>query len=40
VKSLLRYLRFAVTSGAVEETDVLERTNLTLEELFPAEGRP
>jgi hypothetical protein len=34
VKSLLRYLRFAVTSGAVEEPDILARADLTRAELF------
>jgi citrate lyase beta subunit len=34
VKSLLRYLRFAVTSGAVEEDDVLAQTKLSVDELF------
>jgi citrate lyase beta subunit len=34
VKSLLRYLRFAVTSGAVEEAEVLTASGLTTSELF------
>jgi hypothetical protein len=34
VKSLLRYLRFAVTSGAVEEDDVLAQTKLSADQLF------
>lgn len=33
VKSLLRYLRFAVSSGAVDEAEVLEGAGLTPEEL-------
>jgi len=37
VKSLLRYLRFAVTAGAVEEPDVLTRANLTSADLFGKE---
>jgi citrate lyase beta subunit len=34
VTSLLRYLRFAVSSGAVDEADVLERAGLTRDELL------
>jgi citrate lyase beta subunit len=34
VKSLLRFLRFAVTSGAVEEADVLAQAKLTSPDLF------
>jgi citrate lyase beta subunit len=37
VTSLLRYLRFAVTSGAVEESDMLARTDLTSADLFGTE---
>jgi hypothetical protein len=37
VTSLLRYLRFAVTSGAVEESDMLTRTDLTSADLFGTE---
>jgi citrate lyase beta subunit len=37
VKSLLRYLRFAVTSGAVDEADVLTRAKLTSNDLFGEE---
>ena len=35
ITSLLRYLRFAVTSGAVDEADVLSETGMAREELFP-----
>ncbi len=34
VSSLLRYLRFAVSSGAVDETEVLEATGLARDELL------
>ena len=34
VASLLRYLRFAVSSGAVDEAEVLETTGLARDELF------
>ena len=34
VSSLLRYLGFAVTSGAVDEAEVLEATGLARDELF------
>lgn len=37
VRSLLGYLRLAATSGAVEESDVLDRAGLTSEELFGTE---
>ncbi len=35
ITSLLRYLRFAVSSGAVEESEVLSDTGLGRDELFP-----
>lgn len=34
ITSLMRYLRFAVTSGAVEEAAILERTGLARDELL------
>jgi hypothetical protein len=34
VASLLRYLRFAVSSGAVDEAEVLDITGLARAELF------
>jgi hypothetical protein len=34
VSSLLRYLRFAVSAGAVDETEVLEATGLARDELL------
>jgi hypothetical protein len=35
VSSLLRYLRFVVSSGAAEQAEVLERSGLTRDELVP-----
>jgi hypothetical protein len=34
VASLLRYLRFAVSSGAVDEAEVVETTGLARDELL------
>jgi hypothetical protein len=34
VSSLLRYLRFAVSSGAVDEADILNGCGLAPDELF------
>jgi hypothetical protein len=34
VTSLLRYLRLAVSSGAVDEAEVLERAGLSRDELI------
>jgi hypothetical protein len=35
ITSLLRYLRFAVSSGAVDEADVVQDTGLGRDELLP-----